>query len=329
MLVWVLGAGGLLGRGIRHALQTRKDVALFDPPEPRLPWKSSPALREALPHRVRMFFGAVEASQDSWAIAWCAGGSVVASPPADVSADVTVWDLFLGALEVSLAEVSERARSAGRMLLASSAGGVWAGHVGSAITESTPPHPISLYGRGHLDRERALAVFAARWPCVRTVVVRFSNLYGVAQRLDKPQGLVSHIARSLIHRRPIHIFVPLDTVRDYVLADDAGEGVADVLDELGRCGVGEPPRLKVLASEDEVSIGGLLALFRRVARRPVVVTSGLDPSAHLQPLHLRFRSTVWSSAGRARRTPLHEGVAQVYRHQLAQFTLGRLPPPAL
>ena len=37
----------------------------------------------------------------------------------------------------------------------------------------------------------------------------------------KPQGLLTHIARCIIGNRPIQIYVPLDTVRDDIAADDA------------------------------------------------------------------------------------------------------------
>jgi UDP-glucose 4-epimerase len=157
--------------------------------------------------------------------------------------------------------------------------------------------------------------------------VRLSNLYGLAQRLDKPQGLVSHIARSLIHRRPVHIYVPLDTVRDYLYAPDAGARVGAVLEHVAAAPPAAAPPVKIVASEEETSVGGLLAIFRRVTRRQVAVTAGLSPVGRRQPLSLRFRSEVWTGVGRAFRTPLPEGVVEVYRYQLAQFTRGALPAP--
>jgi UDP-glucose 4-epimerase len=253
---------------------------------------------------------------------------VVASPAGDVAADVSVWALFLDALRAALDAKPEAAGRPGGLLLASSAGGVWGGHRGSPIDEQTPVAPISDYGQGHLARERALERFAAERPGVRTAAVRLSNLYGPDQRLDKPQGLISHVARSVIHRRPIQIYVSLDTVRDYLFAPDAGQGIREVIDRLLESA--HPTArsvVKILASEEEISIGGLLALFRRVARRPVAVTAGLRRVGRLQPLHLRFRATVWPEVGRSARTPLLHGVAVVFRRQLEQYTSGTLSPP--
>jgi UDP-glucose 4-epimerase len=327
MRMWVVGAGGLLGSSVCRALATRGH-ALFAPPGPQLPWSDPPALADALRVQARAFLGVAANGGDRWAIAWCAGGAVVASDDATVSADGAAWELFLAALE-DAGRAWPGGGGGGVLLLASSAGGVWAGHDGSAITESTPPAPIAEYGRGHLTRERALAAFAARHPELRTAIVRLSNLYGPAQRLDKPQGLVSHIARSLIHRRPVHIYVPLDTVRDYLWAPDAGARVVAVIERVAEGAPAAAPPVKIVASEEETSVGGLLAIFRRVTRRQVAVTAGLSPIGRRQPLSLRFRSEVWPDVGRAFRTPLPEGVVEVYRYQLAQFTRGDLPAPPI
>jgi UDP-glucose 4-epimerase len=318
MRVWVVGAGGLLGSSVARAL-TARGHAVVAPPGPRLPWGDAPALAAALPAQAGAFLAAASAASEPWAIVWCAGGAVVASDDAAIAADGAAWGLLLAALE--------GAERGGVLLLASSAGGVWAGHDGTAITESTPPSPIAEYGRGHLARERALAAFAVRHPEVRTAVLRLSNLYGPAQRLDKPQGLVSHIARSLIHRRPVHIYVPLDTVRDYLYAPDAGAKVVAVLERVAASPAAQAPTIKIVASEEETSVGGLLAIFRRVTRRQVAVTAGLSPVGRRQPLSLRFRSEVWPDLGRAFRTPLPEGVVEVYRYQMEQFTRGELPAP--
>jgi UDP-glucose 4-epimerase len=328
VLVWVIGAGGLLGSSVRKALAACPSSATIFGDDESIPWCGGAGLAPALRSRATRFLAeSVARGAKGWAVLWCAGVTVVASDAGEVAADQTAFELFLGGLDTSLDANPQAARSPGHVVLASSAGGIWAGHSGAPITESTPVRPLSDYGLGHLARENALAAFAARRPTVRTAAVRLSNLYGPAQRLDKPQGLVSQIARSLIHRRPVRIYVPLDTVRDYLFAADAGRGMADVLELLARSPeTGPRPLVKILASEEETSVGGVLAVFRQVTRRRVAVVAGLSPVGRLQPLRLRFRSEVWTSAGRSLRTPLPEGVARIHRHLLEQFTRGALPP---
>jgi UDP-glucose 4-epimerase len=328
VLAWVVGARGLLGSSVRAALDARAGTTTFVDDQ-GIPSSEDPSLSAALRARAARFLAAsASGGHQGWAVLWCAGTAVVASGAREVAADQGAFEQFLFGLEAAVEGSPEAAKIPGHILLASSAGGVWAGHSGPPITESTAVCPVSAYGFGHLAREDALAGFAARRATVRTAAVRLSNLYGPAQRLDKPQGLVSQIARSSIHRRPLRIYVPLDTVRDYLFAEDAGSGMADVLERLARSPEGGPPPLvKILASEEETSIGGLLAIFRRVTRRKVAVVAGLRPVSHLQPWRLRFRSEVWTSAGRSRRTPLPEGVARIHRHQLELFIRGALPPP--
>jgi UDP-glucose 4-epimerase len=328
VLAWVIGSGGLLGSNVRAALDGRSSrVARFDGGS-RIPWADEADLESTFRNQASRFLADASArGREGWAVLWCGGAAVVASGQREVSADRSAWECFLNAFDRALGANPQAAMLSGHVVLASSAGGIWAGHVGAPITESTPARPISDYGAGQLAREQALAVFSRRRPAVRTAAVRLSNLYGPGQRLDKPQGLVSQIARSLIRRRPIHIYVPLDTVRDYLFASDAGQGMADVLERLAQApDAPSGPLLKILASEQEISVGGLLAVFRQVARRRVAVVAGLSPVGQRQPLRLRFRSEVWTSAGRHHRTPLLEGVAQVYRHLLEKLGQGTLLP---
>jgi UDP-glucose 4-epimerase len=325
MTVWLIGANGLLGQSVREALLTGGGFRLFAG-APSLPWSSPENLAAAFAAGTRGLLGEAVAAGQPWAVLWCAGNAVVASPPGEIDADLAAFESFAAALERAQAEVPGASEAHGHVILASSAGGVWAGHRGGAITEATAPVPISGYGRLHLAREEVLAA-RARSSALRCAIVRLSNLYGPGQRLDKPQGLVSQIARAVIHRRPVHVYVPFDTIRDYLFADDAGAGLRDVLDLLRQTPEPErQPLVKILASEEEVSVGGILSLFRRISRRSVPVIAGVNALGLLQPSKLRFRSQVWAGAGRRRRTPLVEGVSRVYRHQLAQFGRGALRP---
>ena len=214
------------------------------------------------------------------------------------------------------------------MVLASSAGGVFGGSLCCPITEATPPEPISAYGRAKLLQEQILLEWAQhRASSIATLVARFSNLYGPAQRLDKPQGLISHISRCVIHNAPVHVYVSLDTIRDYLFSEDAGRrlvlGLAELVREAPRA---NPHVMKVYASEREISIAGLLGVFRQIARRRLRVVSGLSPVGALQPRRLQFRSRVWPG-NMGRQVELIEGVSRVYSHQLARFGQGQLPPP--
>jgi UDP-glucose 4-epimerase len=322
-LAWIVGAGGLLGSHVLRAAESNPSFRCFAPPGGRLPWGDAERLDAAFAAATAAFLRAAgDGAGSDWAILWCAGGGVVASPPQELAADRRAWEGFLTTLGAAL---DAGPRLEGRLLLASSAGGVWGGSTERPITESTPPRPLAGYGEMHLGRERALAAFVARRPGVRAVVARLSNLYGPGQRFDKPQGLISHVSRSVLLRRPVHLYVPLDTLRDYFFAEDAGFALVAALG----AATGGIPGLRLVASEEPTSIAELLAVFHRVTRRRVAVVSGLHSAAPLQPRHLTFRSTAGGRSDGRRRTPLLEGIARVHGHHLALLGQGRLSAPPL
>ena len=317
-LVWVVGSGGLLGKSVWREL----DADAWRP-EHALTWADPTQLSEDLSAAVHAFGARVAADAPRpWAVAWCAGAGVVATSAAALAQETAAFQRFLRLLA---AEPTLRARL-GSISLASSAGGIYGGCLESSINESTPPQPISPYGQAKLAQEQLFKTWLDGQPHVRGLIARFSNLYGPAQRLDKAQGLISHIARCAIHGSPVHIYVSLDTIRDYLFADDAAHGLVDGIRRVsGDARSAQNSITKIYASEGEVSIAALLGVFRQIARRRLKVVSGLHPTTALQPRRLRFRSQVWSAS--VRRVELVEGVSRVYNHQRALFARGLLPLP--
>jgi UDP-glucose 4-epimerase len=234
-------------------------------------------------------------------------------------------------LEQYLSLLGPKHMPSGCVFLASSAGGVWGGCPDRPITEASAPRPISAYGLVQLEKEETLARWGRRQAAVSTLVGRLSNLYGPGQALSKPQGLVSQLSRSLLHGRPAHVFVPLDTIRDYLYVEDAAQAIARGVERLAAEAVreGESRHVrKIIASERATTVGELVGALRRTAKRPLKVVTGMHPLASQQPACLRFRSTVWTDEPPAARTTLVEGLGRVYRHELALYQAGALPPPA-
>jgi UDP-glucose 4-epimerase len=283
--------------------------------KPSLSWGTSelaPQLRQA----ARDYAASVGSAP--WQVCWCAGAGVVGTSEAAVAAETAA----LRELLLALAEQPALARSRGAFLLCSSAGGVYGGSGERRITENTEPRPISPYGRAKLEQERALRELLPRFSQLSTLTARLSNLYGPGQRLDKPQGLISHMARSAVVGLPIHVYVPLDTMRDYLFVDDAARALSCGLERLQRS-TAPTQWLKIYASETDTSIARLLAIFRGVVKRRLSVVAGLHAVGAQQPRQLSFRSTLWSEDGQCIRTDLVSGVGLVYRNQLRQFQLGR------
>jgi UDP-glucose 4-epimerase len=314
---WLVGAGGLLGTAVARSLVAPR----FQPSRP-LRW-TDPALHDVLRSAVAEFAQAVAQAGASWQLCWCAGAGVVGTRAPDLARESAALRLVLECLREQPVLGSVR----GSVLLASSAGGVHAGVAAQPTSEASPAVPLSDYGRTKLAQEQLLAELTADRPLVSWLIARYSNLYGPGQKLDKPQGLISQLARCAVFGSPAHIFVPLDTIRDYLYADDAGALTVDAMARLAELEPGA--RLtKIFASEREASIATLLGIFRSMTKRQLRVVLGVRSVSALQPTKLTFRSRLWRDQLPLVRTELVDGIARVYRHQLRTYQLGRLPRPA-
>lgn len=287
----VVGSGGLLGSAVRAELAGHGEVSSLV-----VPWGDQPAAVGALTDAVRELAG----RGAPWRLAWCAGAGVTASSHEAIDREVAT----VGAL---VDRLSGDDLSRGTVFLASSAGGVYAGSHGAPFTEESDVAPLSRYGVGKLATEREMARLAGATGA-RLVVGRLSNLYGPGQDLAKAQGLVSQLCRAQLTGQPVGIYVPLDTVRDYLFVTDAARLVVA---GLGRAAAALPAggvMTKILASQRSASIAAVLGEVRRVSRRRPVVRLSVSPQALLQARDLRFRSVVWPDLDARALTPMAVGV---------------------
>ena len=314
LVSWVIGAGGLLGRNVESALARRGEI-----------WRPAFAVRWGTPDAsgqlaaAATYFGQRVAGRP-WQIAWCAGAGVMSTSRNQLAGETQAFDAVLNALADEMQPGSD-----GAAFVASSAGGLYAGSSPPPFTEASAVRPISPYGEAKLQMERTVSDWAAEhnWP---VVVARIANLYGPGQDLNKSQGLVSQICRAHLLRRPVSIYVPLDTIRDYVFARDCGLLAADLLAR-GRheLPAGTAAVVKILASQRGVTIGGLLAEAQRVFGRRIDVSIQLgNPAARYQARDLRLRSVVWPEIDRRPPTPLATGIRSTFEHTLRQLQLGYL-----
>ncbi|MCC6673026.1 MAG: NAD-dependent epimerase/dehydratase family protein [Planctomycetes bacterium] len=297
-LAWVLGRHGLLGRAVHEALGA--SGATWSPARP-LPWQDPPALADRLAQDAAEF--AAACAGRPWRIAWCAGQGVVATDRARMAREVAALDALLSGLA--------RARAGaltgpGALFLASSAGGVYAGAAPPPFDEETPPRAISPYGEAKLAQEAQVRAFAATHGA-GACIGRIANLYGPGQDLRKPQGLISQISRALLLREPIRIYVPMDTIRDYVFAPDCGRMVAAALERAATTAV-PSVHTKIFASHHGTTVAALLSEFRRIVKRPVRTVQVASPLSAYQARDLRMRSRVWNDLDRLAVTPLVVGI---------------------
>lgn len=289
--VWVAGSRGLLGTAVVRALRQQHREPLV----PRIPWGTADA-----PTALRDVAATLtsQAAGGPWDLIWCAGAGVTGASKGALQQEVAAFREAL----YGLAAVGAQ----GRVLLASSAGGLYAGSLGAPHTEDTQPVPLSEYGFAKLAAEAELAEWAARTGG-RAVAVRYANLYGPGQDLRKPQGLISHLCRGFLTGQPVSIYVPGDTLRDYMFVDDAASvtlALTDVSLPAGELVV------KVCASGESVTITGLVGVCRAVFRRRPRVVMGSSPLSAAQALDLRLRSVVLPDIWPRPHTTLVAGIGE-------------------
>ncbi|KQO99431.1 NAD-dependent epimerase/dehydratase family protein [Leifsonia sp. Leaf264] len=300
--VWVVGARGLLGRGVVERLRARPGWSVADARP--LPWSDPAAFAAAVASTLDGLAAAVAAGPegDEWAVVWAAGAAVTNSPREALDAELHQLDVALRELE-SAGSRGLDPRS-GALFYASSAGGVYGGSEHPPFDENTPPRPLAPYGHFKLEAEELVRGFGER-SGVPVLIGRIANLYGPGQSLDKMQGLISHLARAQLTPQPASIYVSLDTLRDYIFVLDCADLVIDCVARLATTpGV----TTKIIASGQSVTIADLLGYFRLISKGKPHAMLGSNAASALQAHDLRVRSVVWPDLDVRSLMPLPAGI---------------------
>lgn len=307
--VWVIGAGGMLGTALCRALRTAGDH-VFAAPE-RLNWSDELHLLAQFDTAVTAFSSKVGTS-DQWEIYWAAGVGTMGGSAADMALETAALDALLRLVE----KQAVLCATPGAVGFASSAGAIYAGAVEELIDEETPVAPTTPYAYAKLQQEALLHAFTERQTGVRALVARISTLYGEGQVSHKKQGLLSHIARSIVRNKPIQIYVPFDTIRDYITVTDAALRIVMTLrDGAGGCGY----CVRLVASENPTTIAEIVATFKRVSRRAPRVVTSVSHNSSLYTRRVHFRSLASDPAHAWPRTSLIVGIAQLLQAERFLF----------
>ena len=317
VISWVVGRGGLLGQHVEQALATKG--AVWRPGRP-FSWDHPNVAARELTIACREFAAVI--GDEPWQIAWCAGAGIVGSEASDLEHETRAVGVFLDAVKETLCRPN---RGRGGIFLASSAGGVYAGVGTPPFSEESAVAPLAPYGWNKLKQEE----LARHWSVETQTPVfigRLSNLYGPGQKLSKAQGLITQVCLRMLNRQPLSLYVPGDTIRDYLFAKDAGRLVADGLTRLRQefgDAVVAASVTKILASHQPVTVSTVLAQIRRVLKRPVSVIISVTPNTARQARDLRMTSSVWPDIDRHPVVTLGEGIRAVLTDILDSSTQRR------
>lgn len=270
MLTWIVGRGGLLGSAVVRATGTKFTAR-------PVPWENHDAAADVLDSDLEGFIRA--AGNDDWSVIWAAGSGVVGTSTDKLAADTRIVSHLFTRIRDS------RPAGRGALFFSSSAGGVYAGSTHPPFSESTTPRPLSPYGETKLAQEEILRTTLESH--IPIVIGRFSNLAGPGQNLVKQQGLVSQLCRAVVQRQSLNVFVPMETLRDYLDVDDAAAMVRTLVEDAVQKQPSAPV-LRNIASQRPVSVCAVVRTVQQVAHRRVRVGLGTSPSSkyHVRDLRL-------------------------------------------
>jgi len=304
MITWVIGSGGLLGSAFNRIVDRSFAGS-------QIPWDNSESALHVLSSDLDRFFAL---APERWSIIWAAGYATTASSQEEADRELLLFQQFVRQL------ASRNPSGDGVFLFASSAGGVYAGSSDPPFDSRSAEVPIGVYGRLKLAQEEA-ATNALQGMCA-VVIARISNLYGPGQNLFKLQGIISRLAYSAVSKDLLSVFVPLDTLRDYIYVDDAAMDAMSWVEDAF-----ESPNdahIRVIASGESVGVGYVIALMQDVARVNIPITYGVHDSARSQAPDLRlvpdYNATITSRS----KVTLPVGMKRVYQDILQRHADARL-----
>jgi UDP-glucose 4-epimerase len=275
----VIGQGGLIG-GALAAKLVQLGAHLFSPQE-HFSWKNPEILGKQFAEVLKNFSDSL--SGRDWNIYWAAGIATMNSSEALMRSELQILDAFISKLKNN----SVLANSKGRFIFISSAGGVYSGVTSELISEATAPSPTNFYGIYKLQQENLVCELATSggYKEISTFIFRISTVYGVGQNKDKKQGLLTQITHRSLRGDVINIYVPLDTMRDYIHVEDAVEMIMHLISKK----VENPISIKIIASQSSVTIASILGMFRRSLKSPIRISIKKDSAANNYTRIARFR----------------------------------------
>jgi UDP-glucose 4-epimerase len=284
-------------------------------PSQRFRWDSESELTVQLAASVKAFAAIVD-DEKRWQIYWAAGVGTMSSTVLELAIETRVLSILLNLVESEPALIATN----GCFAFASSAGAIYAGTTDEIISENTPVAPTTAYAHEKLKQEEIVKAFAISNSRVTALLSRISTLYGPGQAKGKQQGLLAQIARRILRNQPIQIYVPFDTIRDYIFVDDAASLIVSSLRSIDK-----NPGIftKIIASELPTTIAVIISIYKRIARRTPRIVTSANKLSKVYTRRIQFHSIAIPINEQIPRTSLLVGIAQVIAAERSAFARSR------
>ncbi len=237
-----------------------------------------------------------------------AAGRVVPSTSVTINEALRLDAMPLGELLASLSVLKRRPV----FVLLSTAGAVYGpARAGEVLTESTPLAPLSVYGLVRTIMEQMLT-----WACqtrqVRGVVLRLSNVYGPAQRLNGPSAFIARAVEAAATGTPMELWGNGEQRKDFLFVDELPTAVSRAVEYAQSPAYeGGPTTFNVCRGSSD-SLRDVMATIERIAGKPVPYRTVEAHSSDVSRVELSSERATkvlnWSSA-----FSLEQGLSQVWR----------------
>jgi len=295
--MWILGHGGFLGSALaRQAIAHGYKVF----PRFTVPW-ADPAARSLVLNDMAEQFAVFACEKDS-TIIWAAGAQGVANSQGGFSPELDSFHDFVNAI------MRVHGLQGATVAIVSSAGGVYSGSAEPPFNSASPVNAINQYGLNKIAIEEIAATQLTE--NFRVQIARVTNLYGPWPGLR--QGLINRLCTAAATREALQIYVPLDTVRDYIYVDDAAQLLLLELDFARSSSPAGQLSVSLIGSSENSSIGSVIDTVTHVTHRKVPVTMARLAAAQLQARDLRMHPS-WIVRGIPfTPMPLAQGVKRLF-----------------
>lgn len=288
--LWILGQGGFLGNAIARSANLN-GYSVFEANS--IPW-NEPAQRLGALTQLAGAFGEFSANSGP-TLVWAAGADGVGQR--EQEGEVESFTDFVHSIS------SARSLHGARVVLCSSAGGVYSASKNPPFSIATPVAASNKYGSNKIAIESMMKTELATLFDVH--IARITNLYGPWP--GPRQGLINRMCTAAATRKALQIYVPLDTVRDYIYVSDAAELLL-----LESATAASGLSLSLIGSGENSSVGEVIKTVTNVTRRKVPISLAYLESTKLQPRDLRMKSSWQERNHRFAPIPLAEGIKRLF-----------------
>lgn len=128
------------------------------------------------------------------------------------------------------------------------------------IKEDCTINPISSYGLTKYIAEKYIKLILQN-SNISTFILRPSNVYGIYQNLNKPQGIIGHAFKAALNGHPLFLYNNGEIIRDFI-------HVSDLSNAIFKCLNSQPPVLTTtifnIGSGTPISMNQIIKLINEI-----------------------------------------------------------------